>query len=298
MVSVKIKYSFRFFLLLLIIFSGLNLCAIAQNKKKDKDAPKDQPKSSDYAGKSVAQPKTYQGTGKTLVTKVKDNKNTRKEAEGTGKVLTTKTKPVKTEKQIGDEASMRAAFKGNTSLVDNRARREQNQKSTGTYSGSVSVKEMRNQKHSFNKNNKNMSAYSGTIKVVNTENKRQHSSKKIAEFRGPSPIKVQKSPRGALVATNSKATNTNRNTAIYNRAKLNKGRMMKKEYLANYQKEKQKKLKYDAKEVKMWSEGGGVLANRSNRELPKNNKKANKKAEKRNTTRDPAPEEEPEETEE
>ena len=280
---------------------------------KDKSAPKNQPKSSEYVGKSQAKPKTYQGT-RDLVSKVKKKK--RGDAKGTGKVITTKVKPTKSQKDKGEDAIIRAGFLGNTPLVDNSGRRLQNRLSIASYSGNVSGKGLRKQGQVVKRNNKDISSYRGSIKVANTEKQRINTSKKLSsyrgnikvantekqrintskklsEFKGANPIRVRKSPRGAIVA-NRNTPNANRNTAIYNKTKLGKGRKMDKKYLANYQKEKPRKLKYDSREVKMWNEGGVILPKRANRDLPKNNKKANRKAAKR-SSRDPGEEEEIEE---
>ena len=310
MKNIKILTPQHFALILFMLCLFIANDSFAQSNKS---APKNQPKSSEYVGKSQAKPKTYQGT-KDLVSKVKKKK--RGDAKGTGKVLTTKVKPVKSKIERGDDAKIRAGFLGNSPLVDNSGRRLQNRLSTASYSGNVSMKGLKKQGNSIKKNNKNLSSYRGNIKVANTEKQRINSSKKLSsyrgnikvantekqrinsskklsEFKGANPIRVRKSPRGAIVA-NRNTPNANRNTAIYNKAKLGKGRKMDKKYLANYQKEKPRKLKYDSREVKMWNEGGVILPKRGSRDLPKNNKKANRKAAKR-SSRDPGEEEEIEE---
>ncbi len=235
----------------------------AQNKVKQKDADQAKEKkqqnnsnASNYRGSNYEKSKTYQGTGRDLVQRVRR---------------------IKTKKDLGDDASMRASFISNQKFVDPSRQRAKNSLKSSSYAGNISARKQRIRQRRNRDKEKEIAAFSGNIRYVNTAKQRAKKSRKIASFMGANPIRVRKKPRGALVSSYRGAPNRNRKVASYDRGKLKSGRKVKRSELPNYQKVKPTKKKYDSRETKMWLDGGDTLPKRADRELPKTKKKKRKK---------------------
>lgn len=231
------------------------------------------------------------------------NPTTQKQRNPTGSTdLVQKIKRVRTKKNIGDAASVRAAYSGNVRAIDlAKARAKKSKKSTSSYmgaeryvdikkartdkdgrqekySGNISVKQVRKSNKKDNKVAERAASYTGTVRFVNLRKARQQKARKMASFKGPNPIRVRKKPKGAIISKYKGAPNKNRKPAIYNRKSLKKGRRVKKSDMPNYMKDRPAKWHYDSRETKMWKEGGKAgLPGQGKRELPKNNRKKNKK---------------------
>lgn len=258
-----------YLILFFLIFLGSESLAQSQVKQKKSDQKKTKGNAtSNYTGNAYPQQRRYQGTGKDLTVKNKKIKS-RAQLKRDSKrrsLFTSKSKFEDKSAQRQQNSSLASSFRGGSyAPVSKGASRE----TLSGYRGRISVSKLNSNQRKYLKQNNKLSNYRGNIRVTNTLAKRKKNSQKMDSFRGANPIRVRKSPRGALVASNRKSANNTINPASYNRKNLKGGRKMSKKYLANYQKAKPKKLKYNKKEVKMWQEGGVVIPKRAERTLPK-----------------------------
>ena len=255
-------------LLILFLFLGNLLHAQSPNEipvskvKKQNDKEKQKQANTSYSlGKNSTSPITKKDQGSSSIP--------------------IKVKRVKTERQIGDNASMMSSFTSKSPVYATSEQKIAKQSAkTSYFSGKIAVKSLAAKERSVRKNNNKMSSYTGNVQIINYASKRQNKAKKIASFKGPNPIRVKKKPRGSITSKYSGEPAKPHKPANYNRQRLKKGRTLKKSELPNYAKEKRGKLKFDSRETKMWREGGNTLPTRNDRKLPKPSKKSRKAAKK------------------
>lgn len=260
----------------LVLIVGISsIYSLAQDKNETPE---------NYQGRQVVKDKRKKNQGtKDLTIKSKKAKTNQKSA-GTNK-LTQKAKPVRTERQIGDDASMQAGFLGSVKVRNNDKTVYKNSKDIGNYAGKISVRKLRNAQRERSYNQDDISNFGGNVRITNTVADRRKASKRIAQFRGNIPIKSVRKPRGSITSTYRGAPNRNRTLAKYDRNSLKKGTRIKKSDLPNYQKNKPAKLKFNARETRMWmgEEKDSRVPTANKRELPKNNKRKNRKAARKST---------------
>jgi hypothetical protein len=138
--------------------------------------------------------------------------------------------------------------------VDKRKAYEKENKKTTSYSGAVSLRKL----HRWQRENDNkqyaMSHHEGNIRYINIDKLREKKDNRQAKFTGKVKIRLVKHPYSAINDRRSSIANKSTN-AKYN-TKMFIARRVSKDQLANYQKEKPRKLKYSRNETEMWQTGG------------------------------------------
>jgi len=243
------KYSLIVLSLFLVVMLGSASVNLSAQEKKEKDP------TSTYTGNAVERQKEYQGT----------------------KDVVNKQKRIKTKREIKEDASMRASYRGNEKNLDlPKLRADKNQK-LASYSGKVSLSKVNNFKTRMKDKDREMANFSGNVRYVNIPKKREKISRKMATSKGPVLVRVQRKPKGDITSEYRGAPKRPRQTTKYSKTNLKKGTRVKKSELPNYAKEKKRKLKYDKGETSMWQRGGSTMPGSGKRELPKKQKGKKKK---------------------
>ncbi len=241
------KYPSVFALIFLLFFFFLFYHPLsAQDKNKDK---KENPTSS-YSGTEAVRKKGDQGT----------------------KDVVNKERRIKTKRELKEDASMRASYRGQEKYMDLPALRAQKNQKLASYSGKVSLRKYDRFKNRIDNKDRDMASYSGSVRYVNIPKQREKISQKMASSKGPVLIRVRRKPKGDITSEYRGAPRRPRQEIKYSKTNLRKGARVKKSELPNYAKEKKRKLKYDKGETMMWQRGGSTMPGSGKRELPKKQK--------------------------